>query len=116
MSEDSILGLQGEVDYTPDATDRTTDEKYKEFTEEEHLERIKRENEKEIAKKAYLYYLVFSSPDGAAILKDMEESYMDRSSLDEMNPDPYLTAYCEGQRNVVLQIRALMKVGMENPV
>lgn len=116
MSEDSIIGVQEEIDYTPDATDRTIDEQYKETTEEELRERLQRENEKEIAKKAYLYYLLFSSPDGMAVLEDMEQAYMYRSSLDEMNPDPYLTAYCEGQRNVVLQIRALMKIGMENPI
>lgn len=61
------------------------------------------------------YYNTFSSGDGAVVLADMYRSYMDRCSVDEYNPDPNLTAFREGQRSVVILIKALMAEGMLKP-
>jgi hypothetical protein len=66
-------------------------------------------------KMAKAYYNTFSGGEGALVLEDMHRSYMDRGSLDEFNPDPHLTAYREGQRSVVLVIKALMAEGMLKP-
>jgi len=107
MSEDSIIGFEEEPDYTPDASGPPA----RELSDEERLEKMREENDEAILKKARLYYLVFTSPDGKAVLDDMVVAYQNRVSLDETNPDPYLTAFCEGQRSVVLQIQALSKVG-----
>ena len=111
MSEDVLLGPSGEVDYTPDPSEEVGYEP----TDEERLEELNREQEKVIHKQARLYYLVFTSPDGAAVFEDMRIAYMNRVSVDEENPDPYLTAFNEGQRSVVLQIMALMEIGQTEP-
>ncbi len=62
-----------------------------------------------------LYWHCFSEGAGAGVLEDLHKSYMDRSSFDEDNPDPYLTAFREGERAVVLKIMALMRLGSETP-
>ena len=64
---------------------------------------------------AKAYYNTFSSGEGAVVLEDMHRSYMDRCSLDEYNPDPNMTAFREGQRSVVIVIKALMAEGMLKP-
>ena len=63
-------------------------------------------------KMAKAYYNTFSGGDGGVVLEDMHRSYMDRCSLDEYAPDPNMTAFREGQRSVVLVIKALMAQGM----
>lgn len=51
-------------------------------------------------------YRVFElSPDGQAVLADLCESYYDRVSF---APDPYTTAFNEGQRSVVAAIFAIL--------
>jgi hypothetical protein len=62
---------------------------------------------------AKAYYNTFSAGDGSVVLEDLHRSYMDRCSLDEYNPDPQATAFREGQRSVVLLIKALMAQGMQ---
>lgn len=84
-------------------------------TDEERLAEQQAVSEKAIAQTAYLYYQVFSGGDGAAILQDLHEAYMERGSVDLDNPDPCLTAFREGERGVVLKIIALMKMGATNP-
>lgn len=107
MSEDSVIGFEEQPDYTPDAPDTPA----RALSDEGKMEKIREENDRAVHKKARLYYLVFTSPDGMAVLDDMIVAYQNRVSLDETNPDPHLTAYCEGQRSVVLQIQALMQLG-----
>jgi hypothetical protein len=58
------------------------------------------------------YYNTFSSGDGAVVLGDLYRSFMDRCSHDEYDPDPQQTAFREGQRSVVIMIKALMAEGM----
>ena len=53
------------------------------------------------------YYNAFSSGDGAVVLGDLY-----RCSHDEYDPDPQQTAFREGQRSVVIMIKALMAEGM----
>lgn len=67
------------------------------------------------ARMAKAYYNTFSAGDGAVVLEDMNRSYMDRCSLDEYDPDPHMTAFREGQRSVVIVIKALMAEGMLTP-
>ena len=109
--EDVLLGPSGEVDYTPDESPELGYEP----TDEERLEELNKEQDRAIHRKARLYYLVFTAPDGANVFEDMRVAYMNRVSLDEHNPDPYLTAFNEGQRSVVLQIMALMEIGQVEP-
>lgn len=61
------------------------------------------------------YYNTFSQGEGAIVLGDLYASFMDRCSHDETDPDPHQTAFREGQRSVVILIKALMAEGMLNP-
>ena len=61
------------------------------------------------------YYNTFSSGDGAVVLEDLNRSFMDRCSHDETEPDSHQTAFREGQRSVVIVIKALMAEGMLKP-
>ena len=80
-------------------------------TDEERLAKEQEASERIAAQTAFLYYQVFSDGDGAAILEDLHQAYMERGSVDQDNPDPYLTAFREGERGVVLKIISLMKMG-----
>ncbi len=111
--EHSTLGPTEEVDFTPDAPDNP--EFAREPTEEELYEKAQAESHQVMLRMARLYYLLFTMPDGAEVLKDMYEAYMLRSSFDETNPGCCSTSYCEGQRSVVLQIQSLMDLGQESP-
>jgi hypothetical protein len=53
---------------------------------------------------AKAYYNTFSAGDGSVVLEDLHRSYMDRCKA---------TAFREGQRSVVLLIKALMAQGMQ---
>jgi hypothetical protein len=64
---------------------------------------------------AKAYFNVFNSGDGATVLEDLYRSFMDRCSHDETDPDPHQTAFREGQRSVVILIKALMAEGMLKP-
>ena len=61
------------------------------------------------------YYNAFSFGDGAVVLGDLNSSFMDRCSHDETDPDSHQTAFREGQRSVVILIKALMAEGMLKP-
>ena len=61
------------------------------------------------------YYNCFSMGDGAVVLADLNRSFMDRCSHNEDDPDPNQTAFREGQRSVVILIKALMAEGMLKP-
>lgn len=74
-----------------------------------------REVDKILHKTAVLYYQCFTEGAGAGVLEDLHTSYMERSSIDEDNPDPYMTAMREGERAVVLKIMAMMKLGSVTP-
>ncbi len=80
-------------------------------TDEERLANQKAASDKATAQTAYLYYQVFIDGDGKKVLEDMHAAYMERPSVDPNNPDPYLTAFREGERSVVLTIILLMKMG-----
>ncbi len=82
-----------------------------ELTDEEIHEENREAHQRAASRITYLYYQLFSLGDGAEVLEDMCQAYMERSSVDVDNPDPYLTAFCEGQRSVVLQIINFMKMG-----
>jgi hypothetical protein len=84
-------------------------------SEEEQKERDRKASDKAILKAAHLYYLVFSEGDGAAVLEDLHASYMERGSVDPSKPDPFMTAFREGERAVVLKIIAMMKMGISSP-
>lgn len=71
--------------------------------------------EQSLEKIAILYWQCFSGGAGAGVLEDLHRSYMERLSVNEDNPDPYMTAFREGERSVVLKIMALMKKGSETP-
>ena len=71
--------------------------------------------DKGLIKTGKLYFHCFSEGAGASVLEDLHRSYMDRSSFDEANPDPFLTVFAEGERAVVLKIMALMRLGSETP-
>lgn len=71
--------------------------------------------DRELREVGVLYYQCFSEGAGAGVLEDLHRSYMDRVSVNEDNPDPYMTAFREGERSVVLKIMALMKLGSETP-
>lgn len=64
---------------------------------------------------ARIYYLAFSVGDGAEVLEDLYRSYMDRGSFDENFPNCCKTSYHEGQRSVVLAIKAMMAMGVSEP-
>lgn len=81
-------------------------------TDEERLAKQQAASEKAVAQIAYLYYQVFIDGDGKKVLEDLHAAYQERSSVDPDNPDPYLTAFREGERAVVLKIIALMKMGV----
>ena len=71
--------------------------------------------DRELRKVGQLYYQCFSEGAGAGVLEDLTRSYMERSSVDEDNPDPVMIAFREGERSVVLKIMALMRTGFETP-
>jgi hypothetical protein len=52
------------------------------------------------------YKECFSSPAGEIVLNDLIVAYGDRTSF---SSDPYGTAFKEGQRSVLLRIRAMIK-------
>tara|TARA_B100000683_G_scaffold189278_1_gene182430 strand:- start:5292 stop:5513 length:222 start_codon:yes stop_codon:yes gene_type:complete len=52
------------------------------------------------------YKLLFNTKDGETILKDLEARYHVNGST--FSPDPTETAYREGQRTVVLFIKAML--------
>jgi hypothetical protein len=63
-------------------------------------------------KTAKAFYNTFSSGDGVIVLEDLNRSFMDRCSHNEDDPNPQQTAFREGQRSVVILIKALMAQGM----
>lgn len=52
------------------------------------------------------YHRLFTSADGVLVLNDMEVSYQNRASF--VPGDPHYTAFKEGQRSTLLNIRAMM--------
>ncbi len=112
--EHSTVGLTEEVDYTPDTSPEGADF-YEGPDPEEEVRRLEVEASREAAKKARAYYNTFSIGDGQAVLEDLMVGFMKRGSLDEENPDPYLTAFREGQRSVVLLIEKMMEMGVSTP-
>lgn len=61
-----------------------------------------------------IYADVFGSPNGRLVLEDMERVYRDRQSAsveDELAgiPHPFRAYYAEGQRSVVMALRALVE-------
>ena len=61
---------------------------------------------KEHAELVDRYKECFSSPAGEIVLKDLDAAYGDRISF---SSDPYGTAFKEGQRSVLLRIKAMIK-------
>jgi hypothetical protein len=110
----SVVGLTAEVDFTPDPSPEGADT-YQEPDPEEELRRLEAESAQETARKARAYYNTFTIGDGQAVLDDLKVGFMKRGSLDEENPNPYLTAFREGQRSVVLLIEKMMEMGEETP-
>jgi hypothetical protein len=64
---------------------------------------------------AKAYYHTFSSGEGSLVLEDLHASFMDRCSHNEDDPNPHQTAFRDGQRSVLLLIKALMAQGMLQP-
>ena len=65
----------------------------------------------DMLKERHVYYKdTFSTPCGKKTLSDMEAScYTHRSTItDQSSVDPYLVAFREGQRSVVLKIKNYM--------
>ena len=57
--------------------------------------------------KSKLYKRLFSSEDGNRVLQDLMVSHYMMGNT--MSADPYVTAFNEGQRNVVLRLLKLVK-------
>lgn len=70
---------------------------------------------KEVAKKQIsllqAYQDVFSSREGHIILQDLMKNHHVKGS--SFNPDPYVTAFNEGERNVVLRILTKLNIDMK---
>ena len=64
----------------------------------------------EVKKRYQMYKETFSTPTGKEVLADLQKScYINRSTITAKSaPDPYLIAFNEGQRSVVLKIQNLM--------
>jgi hypothetical protein len=60
-----------------------------------------------IAQGDHRYKATFATPDGQAVLADLEARFMDRSSI--VPGDPYATHAREGAREVVLYIQKRMR-------
>jgi hypothetical protein len=56
-------------------------------------------------KTAQMYHMTFTSPSGSVVLDDMESSYGGQTYV---QGDAYHSAFQEGQRSVVLAIKALI--------
>ncbi len=84
-------------------------------TDDERLAEQQAASERAAAQMHYLYYQVFIDGDGAKVLEDLHAEFCERGSVDPDNPDPYMTAFREGERAVVLKIIAMMKMGAANP-
>ena len=57
--------------------------------------------------KSKLYKRLFNSEDGSRVLQDLMVSHYMTGNT--MSADPYVTAFNEGQRNVVLRLLKLVK-------
>mgnify|MGYP003655321819 CR=1 FL=1 len=64
------------------------------------------EYNKELGQMKQDYMTCFDTSEGKRVLEDLVSAYYHRESF---TPDPYSTAYREGQRSVIIRLINLMK-------
>ena len=62
-----------------------------------------------LRKKAAKFQEILNNPLGKALIEMLEQEFYDVSLFDETNPDPQVTAYKCGQRDVVVYLRQLQR-------